>query len=125
MVFCPTTPSSISVRLSFGNRLTTHFAAILFREALDLKRGDVRAMALSWVRWPHELKHSSPCSTHYLCQQRLLPEAGGAGVEQGSSGFAHGQFDRGGGALPLIGRTQHPIEGIDRYRFAEQIARSV
>lgn len=33
-----------------------------------------------------------------LFQQRLLPEAGGAGVEERGAGLAHGEVDGGGGA---------------------------
>lgn len=40
-----------------------------------------------------------------MIQQRLLPEAGGAGVKEWSAGLADGEFDRCGAALALLPRA--------------------
>lgn len=55
--------------------------------------------------------------------QSLLPEAGIVGIEERLARFAHGPFDRGGGALALLADAKDLLKPVDRNGFTEQMAR--
>lgn len=60
-----------------------------------------------------------------MIQQRLLPEAGGAGVEERSARLADGEFDRCGASLALLAGSKDLVERFNCHRSATEISRPV
>lgn len=60
-----------------------------------------------------------------MIQQRLLPEAGGAGVEERLAWSAHAEFNSRGAALALLAFFHDPFKRNDRQGFSTHIARFI